>query len=267
MPVNLTKILLPVYDYLVVYLGLLWLGILCLVYSLLTIAIYLFLPRVWGRKIGRIAIMLMFRLFLNSLSLSRRCYFDLAALDSLRDEPAMIIAPNHPSLLDAVLIISRLSNVACVLKTELMNNIFLGAGARLAGYIRSEPLRKMILLARRNLSSGSHLLLFPEGTRTVTCPVNPLKGSISLIAYQSQAAVQTILIETDTRYLSKGWKLFSKPPLPIHYRLRLGRRFDAPDSKQDFMTKLDNYFTHELAHGAPFYPTNGLPPVIPPTNV
>ncbi|MHB1654895.1 MAG: lysophospholipid acyltransferase family protein [Burkholderiales bacterium] len=264
---NPAKALLPLYDYLVVYLGLLWLGILCLVYSVLTVALYVFLPRGWGRRIGRIAIMLMFRLFLFSLSLSRRCHFDLAALDSLRDDPAMIIAPNHPSLLDAVLIISRLPNVACVLKTGLMNNIFLGAGARLAGYIRSEPLRKMILLARQNLSNGSHLLLFPEGTRTVTCPVNPLKGSISLIAHQSQAAVQTILIETDTRYLSKGWKLFSKPPLPIHYRLRLGKRFDAPDSKQDFMTKLDYYFAHELVHGSPFYPTNRLPPVLPPVNV
>ncbi len=264
---NLSRGLLSLYDYLVVYLGLLWLGILCLVYSVLAIPIYLLLPEAWGRKIGRIAIMLMFRVFLFSLVLSRRCHFDLAALDTLRDESSLIIAPNHPSLLDAVLIISRLPNVACVLKTELMNNIFLGAGARLAGYIRSEPLRKMILLSRQNLSSGSHLLLFPEGTRTVTCPVNPLKASISLIAHQSHAAVQTVLIETDTRYLSKGWTLFRKPPLPIHFRIRLGKRFDTPGSKQDFMTKLDYYFAHELVCGSPFYRTGGLHSVIPPANV
>ncbi|MHB1676902.1 MAG: lysophospholipid acyltransferase family protein [Sulfuriferula sp.] len=259
----LSRALLHIYDYLVVYLGLIWLGVLCAVYSILTVFIYVLLPGNWGRKLGRIAIMLMFRVFLASLALSRRCYFDLSALDALRTESALIIAPNHPSLLDAVLIISRLSNLACVLKTDLMNNIFLGAGARLAGYIRSEPLRKMILLARQDLRSGSHLLLFPEGTRTVRHPTNPLKASISLIANLAQVPVQTVLIETDTRYLSKGWRLFRKPHLPIHFRVILGRRFEPPDCKQDFMAKLEYYFTHELVHGSAFYPTNELPPIIP----
>ena len=256
------KTLLRAYDYLVVYLGLFWLGLLCLIYSVIAVLMFLCLPRDSGRRLGRLLLMWLFRLFLASLSLTRRCYFDLSELDSLRHSPALIIAPNHPSLLDAVLIISRLPNVACVLKTELMNNLFLGIGARFAGYIRSEPLRKMVTLARQNLNSGSHLLLFPEGTRTVVCPVNPLKGSISLIAYQAQAAVQTVLIETDTRYLSKGWNLFCKPPLPIHYRLRLGRNFEAAGSKQDFMTKLDYYFRQELVQGSPFYPPNGLPTAI-----
>lgn len=259
----LSRALLHVYDYLVVYLGLAWLGILCAVYSVLTIFIYLLLPRNWGRKLGRIALMLMFRVFLASLTLSRRCYFDLSALDSLRNEKALIIAPNHPSLLDAVLIISRLSNLACVLKTDLMNNIFLGAGARLAGYIRSEPLRKMILMARQNLRSGSHLLLFPEGTRTLRTPANPLKASISLIANLAEVPVQTLLIETDTRYLSKGWRIFRKPTLPFHFRVSLGQRFEPPYCKQEFMAKLEYYFTHELVHGSPFYPTNELPSIIP----
>ena len=258
---------LQIYDYMVVYFGLLWLGILCISYSVLTLFIYLLFPRKAGRFIGRILIMLMFRLFLNSLVLSRRCQFDLSELDTLRGEPALILAPNHPSLLDAVMIISRLPNVACVMKTELMNNIFLGAAARLAGYIRNEPLRKLIQLARDDLHQDSHLLLFPEGTRTVRCPTNPLKASIGLIANQAQVPVQTLLIETDTRYLSKGWKLLRKPPLPIHFRIRLGRRFEPPFHKQTFMTELSDYFSHDLVQGSAFYPTNQLPPINPPANV
>lgn len=256
---TLAIVALQIYDYLVVYLGLFWLGVLLLVYTVATPFIYGLLPKRWGRRVGRVAIMLLFRLFLNSLNLTRRCHFDLTALDILRDESALIIAPNHPSLLDAVMIASRLPNVTCVMKTDLMNNVFLGAGARLAGYIRNDPLRKMVLLARQNLQSGAHLLLFPEGTRTVHNPINPLKGSIGLIAKHAQAPVQTVLIETDTRYLSKGWALLRKPPLPMHFRVQLGRRFDPPQHTQQFMAELEHYFSRDLVRGSAFYPTNELP--------
>ncbi len=252
-------VLLNGYDYLVLYLGLVWLGVLCLAWMPVAIIVYPLLPKQWGQALGRYVIMMVFRIYLASLSLSRRFSFDLEALDALRDEPSLIIAPNHPCLLDAVMVISRLPNVACVLKADLMNNIFLGAGARLARYIRNEPVRRMVQQAMQDFDSGSHLLLFPEGTRTVSCPVNPLKGSIGLIARRAQVPVQTVLIETDSAYLSKGWSLFRKPPMPIHYRVRLGRRFDPPQHTQHFMTELEHYFAHELVQGSAFYPTHSLP--------
>lgn len=253
------RVLLNIYDFLVIYLGLAMLGVLCLAWTPVAAIGYLLLPKYRGRALGRYAIMAAFRIFLAALSLSRRFSFDIGALDALRDGPSVIIAPNHPCLLDAVMVISRLPNVACVLKAELMNNMFLGAGARLARYIRNEPVRRMIRMAGRDFSCGSHLLLFPEGTRTTTCPINPLKSSISLIALHAQVPVQTILIETDSRYLSKGWSLFRKPPMPIHYRARLGRRFDPPRHARRFMIELEHYFTHELIQGSAFYPENSLP--------
>ena len=257
----LSSLALKLYDYLVVYLGLLWLGLLCLAFSAATSFIYLFVPKRWRQNLWRVAIMLLFRLFLGSLKLTRRCHFDLDALDALRDEPALIIAPNHPSMLDAVMILSRLPNVSCVMKADLMNNVFLGLGARLAGYIRNEPLRKMVMLAKQDLQSGGQLLLFPEGTRTIRNPVNPLTGSIGLIALHAQVPVQTVLIETDTRYLSKGWSLFRKPQLPLHFRVRLGRRFDPPQQSHAFMAVFEHYFSHDLVQGSAFYPANELPPV------
>ncbi len=246
------------YDYLVLYLGLIWLGILCLAWTPLALILYPLLSERRGRSLGRYVIMSVFRFYLASLSASRRCSFDLEALDALQVEPSLILAPNHPCLLDAVMVISRLPNVACVLKADLMNNIFLGAGARLARYIRNEPVRRMVRLASRDFDCGSHLLLFPEGTRTTSYPINPLKGSLGLIARHAQMPVQTILIETDSPYLSKGWSLFRKPPMPIHYRVRLGRRFDPPQNAQDFMAELQHYFAHELVQGSVLQPTNTL---------
>lgn len=251
--------LLTGYDYLVLYAGLVWLGLLCLLWTPLALIMYPLLPERRGRALGRYAIMAGFRFYLAALGASRRCSFDVKALDVLRDDRPLIIAPNHPCLLDAVMVISRLPDVGCVLKARLMNNVFLGAGARLARYIHNEPARRMVDLAIQDLIRGSHLLLFPEGTRTISYPVNPLKSSIALIAHHARAPVQTVLIETDSEYLSKGWPLFRKPSMPIHYRLRLGRRFDPPEHIERFMTELEEYFGREMVQGSPFHPANSLP--------
>jgi len=253
------RFLLNGYDYLVLYLGLIWLGILCLAWTPVALIVYPLLSESRGRALGRNVITAAFRLYLASLSLSRRCSFDLTALDALHDEPPLILAPNHPCLLDAVMVISRLPNVACVLKAELMNNIFLGAGARLARYIRNDPLRHMVKLATDDFNCGSHLLLFPEGTRTTSHPVNRFKGSIGLISHHAQVPVQTILIETDSKYLGKGWPLFRKHSMPIHYRVSLGRRFDPPQNSKLFMAELQHYFAHELVPATAFNPAHSQP--------
>ena len=237
---------LTLYDYAVLYLGLAWLGFLSLSWTLIAAPLYLVLPKLTAMRLGRYVIMIAFRAYLASLSLSQRARFDLKALDALRHQGPLIIAPNHPSLLDAVMVISRLPNVACVLKAELMNNIFLGAGARLARYIRNESIRQMIMQATEDFKTGGQLLLFPEGTRTIRQPVNPLKGSLALISAQAQVPIQTVLIETNTRYLSKGWSLFRKPMMPVRYYIRLGKRFDPPNDSHALMNELEAYFTQHL---------------------
>jgi 1-acyl-sn-glycerol-3-phosphate acyltransferase len=122
-----STLLLRLYDYFVLYAGLIWLGFLSLCWTLIASVLYPLLPERKALYLGRYVIMISFRLYLASLSLSQRCSFDLTELDALRNEPPLIIAPNHPCLLDAVMIISRLPNIACVMKSELMTNVFLGA--------------------------------------------------------------------------------------------------------------------------------------------
>jgi len=94
------------------------------------------------------------------------------------------------------------------------------------------------------------VLLFPEGTRTIRAPINSLVGSVGLIAKHADVPVQTLLIETDSPFLSKGWPLFKRPELPITYRVRLGRRFEPPSDVAAFTEQLDRYFRQAL-EGAP----------------
>jgi len=118
------------------------------------------------------------------------------------------------------------------MKADLMDNVFLGAGSRLARYIPAISPRQMIKDAVADLREGGMLLLFPEGTRTTRDPINPLKASIGIIAKHANVPVQVAIIETDSPYLRKGWPLFRRPTLPITYRVRLGRRFDPPENVQ-----------------------------------
>ena len=248
-------LLIRIYDYFVLYAGLFWLGFLSLCWTVIASLLYPLLPERYALYLGRYVIMISFRAYLASLSLSQRCSFDLSELDILRNEAPMIIAPNHPCLLDAVMVISRLPNVACVMKSDLMNNIFLGAGARLARYIRNEPIRHMVMQATEDFKTGSHLLLFPEGTRTVRPPINALKGSIARISREANVPVQTLIIETNSPYLSKGWSLFRKPAMPITYKISLGKRFNPPGNTHRFMTELEEYFKNVLPESAAKSPT------------
>jgi 1-acyl-sn-glycerol-3-phosphate acyltransferase len=159
----------------------------------------------------------------------------------------VILAPNHPCLIDALLILTRHPNLVCVMKSELMRNVFLGSGSRLARYVRNDSSRQMVKESVAHLREGGVLLLFPEGTRTVRDPINSLVGSVGLISKHAAVPVQTLIIETDSPFLSKGWPLFKRPTLPVTYRVRLGTRFDPPADVAAFTAELDRYFRKELA--------------------
>jgi len=92
----------------------------------------LLLPRdVSGRR-GRAVISGIYRMCWATAERLGLLELDSSALDSLRDEPGgLIVAANHPSMLDALVVVARLPRGVCVMKAELMRNVFLGGGARL----------------------------------------------------------------------------------------------------------------------------------------
>lgn len=240
-----------VYEYVVLYIGLVTLGVVCLAWLPVAVILKFVLPERQGNIVGQYVIMLGFRIYLGLLRALGACRFDLTALDELRGRGPVIIAPNHPCLLDAGLIFSRLPNIVCIMKSDLLENIFLGAGARLAGFIRNDTSFQMVGAAVDALNNKSHLLIFPEGTRTTRLPVNPFIRSIAVIARRANVPVQTVFIETDSAYLSKNWPLFRKPELPITYRVRLGRSFEAPSDSRAFTDMLEQYFAGELKDHPP----------------
>jgi len=235
------------YEYFVFYSGYLYFGIGCALCSLVGTVLHPLLPGRFGARVGRLMTGAHFRGFLALLRASGLVNIDLAALDRLRGERSIIIAPNHPSLLDAVFIISRLPQTACIMKAEIWDSFFLGGGARLSGYIRNDAPINLLRQSVDELHAGHQLLVFPEGTRTREPPVNAFRGGFALMAKKSGAAVQTVFIETNSAFLCKGWPLLKKPDFPLYYRARLGMRFTGESDVKAFVSKLKNYYREELS--------------------
>ena len=228
------------------YACLLLLGVMLLSGCAVCFLLGLVLSRERGLRWGRSVISWIFRSFLAVASGLGLMRLDLAALDALNDDQGLLIAPNHPSMIDVMLVVSRIRQTCCIMKSVLLDNIFLGAGARLAGYIRNDSVKGMVRLAAAELQAGGKLLMFPEGTRTVKAPVNPLKGGVALIAQSGQAPIQTVILETNSPYSSKAWSLFKAPTFPLVYRARLGHRFDVSQAARQTLSTLQHYYESEL---------------------
>lgn len=239
------------YEYVAMVVGLGLLALICLGWMPFALVLKPLLPQRIGQPLGRRFISGGFRVYLRLLELLCACRFDLAELDRLRGSGPLIVAANHPSLLDAVMIVSRLPNAVCVMKAALMDNILFGAAARLARYIRNDAPLQMILSAREALQQGAHLVIFPEGTRTSAFPVDACTPSAGLVASRTKVPVQTVLIEFSTPYLGKTWPLFRRPVLPLRCRIRLGRVFPPPADVQSFAAELEAYFRSELGQNLP----------------
>jgi 1-acyl-sn-glycerol-3-phosphate acyltransferase len=242
----LVRLLWRVYEVLAMVFGLGLLTLGCLL-SLPLFLLMLGLPPKLQQRAARGLVRIGFGLYLRVLELVCQVRLDLRELEALRHlrQPLIVVA-NHPSLLDAVLLLSVLPNASCVLKASLLHNPLFGVGARMAGYVSNEGARQMILDSTRSLQDGAQFILFPEGTRTTDFPLSPLSSACILLSKQSCVPLQAVILEFSTPYLGKDWGLLRPPELPLTIRARLGRRFKPPEYSGPGLAELEAYFQQEL---------------------
>ncbi len=235
------------YEYVAMGLGLGALAFVCL-WGLPFALCFLILPKKWRVPLGRRTIATSFTVYLWFLRVFCLVRLDCSALDKLQLEPSLIVVANHPSLLDAVILLSRLPRASCVMKATLKDNPLFGPVARFSGYISNENPMKLIKQACDALADGAHIVIFPEGTRTLEFPVNSFGQTAALIALRSSVPIQTLLINFSTPYLGKNWPLFRKPTLPLRITVQLGQRFEASDNKEMLTQKLETYYREHLIY-------------------
>ncbi|KAF0095946.1 MAG: phospholipid/glycerol acyltransferase [Puniceicoccaceae bacterium 5H] len=168
--------------------------------------------------------------------------------EHLPRDRGMIIAANHPSILDAPLFLARYPHLVCLYKAALHNSLLRPAAAELAGYLSNEGGVDAIRRAASQLEEGSWLLVFPEGTRTENGALNRLQPGFAFIAQRSRAPVQTVLVRNHSNVLSKRRRYFQVPELPARVELEVGERFYPDDGEtiREFTQRIEAYLRAEL---------------------
>ena len=144
--------------------------------------------------------------------------------------PLLVIA-NHPSLIDVLLITAAIPNLCCVLKGALHYNPLFTLLIRHLDYLPNHDAEVMLAEGSARLRNGEHLLIFPEGTRTVPTdsqiPELNFRSGAAELAVRSGAATLPITIHNNTSYLSKGHAWYRLPTEALRYRLELGPQLPA----------------------------------------
>lgn len=173
----------------------------------------------------RLALHRRFRRYVRRLVEDGIIRVEFSGFESATAWRGCVIAANHPSILDAVLLGSRLPGVDCVMNSHLLRSPVMRGAARLCAFIRNDTPLSMVREARDRLAAGHNVLIFPEGTRSTGSPVGPFRHGFALAAARAGAPIRTVLVECDSDYFGRGFTFFRPAPCPIRYRLTASRIF------------------------------------------
>ncbi len=140
-----------------------------------------------------------------------------------------IIVANHPSLIDVVLIISRLPQADCIVASDRAANAWVGGCVRAADYITNDSGIEVVHEAARRLREGRTLVVFPEGTRSPEAGLGHFQRGAAHIALASGLDMLPVEISVEPRMLMKGQSWYHVPPRAGQYTLRVGEPIVAKE--------------------------------------
>ncbi len=174
------------------------------------------------RRHTRTGIQWILRFYLTVLRFSRSFFLHFPTnTNSLRKVRGSLVLANHPSMLDAPILLSELPDAICYYKASMHKGICSNHGGRLAGYLTNASGVDGVRQAIEHLHRGGNVVVFPEGTRSQNRhQLNPFQPGFALIAVQAASSVLCLEISTNSNVLGKGEKLWGKPILPATYQVR-----------------------------------------------
>ncbi len=124
---------------------------------------------------------------------------------------ACIFMCNHVSNLDPPVVIAVLpGRCSVLLKKELMSIPILGTAMRMADFIpvergaRRDAAKASVAAAAKAIDGGLHILVFPEGTRSVDGRLKSFKKGPFFLAQQTGAPIVPVAISGTERMMGKG---------------------------------------------------------------
>lgn len=129
---------------------------------------------------------------------------------------AVIIA-NHPSMLDAMLMLSALPNAVCIMKRPLLRLPIIGGFARRAHYIPQAEPPELLKAAKEVLATGASIIVFPEGTRSRGDEMGAFKRGAARLALEACSPIVPVSIVMSPVVLGPQWPFERPPKASIRY--------------------------------------------------
>jgi 1-acyl-sn-glycerol-3-phosphate acyltransferase len=179
------------------------------------------------------AINIAFKLFVFALENFGLMHFEFRNFDKLQSDNGCLLISNHPTLIDYVLIISKLKHCTIIVKEKLWRNFFVKKLIQLAGYIPNTNFAETSKLIQESLRRNDNVLIFPEGTRTTQNKPLHLKRGVSQVAIRSGAPIRIIKINCNPSTLTKQNKWYHIPPRKAFFILEVNKLIDSSAFLQD----------------------------------
>lgn len=152
-----------------------------------------------------------FYLFCETMRMTRAIDYKFTGLDKLKEDRNCLIVANHPSLIDYVLIASRLEQCDCLVKDAIWHNPFMKGVVKSAGYISNKDPECLVESCSERLNDGNVLLVFPEGTRTTPGKKSTLQRGAAQIAIKTKTDLRVVKITVTPPFLTKQKKWYQVP--------------------------------------------------------
>lgn len=124
--------------------------------------------------------------------------------ERLKNLRGKIVVANHPSLIDVVILVSKIPNSVCVVKRSLFKNFFTRIVIQNVYLPNDMEAEEFMTTANDILNDGYNIIIFPEGTRTVAGrPIRLHRGFAYLHAKYGHA-IQPIVIHNEPLILGKN---------------------------------------------------------------
>jgi 1-acyl-sn-glycerol-3-phosphate acyltransferase len=141
--------------------------------------------------------------------------------ERLRREGLLVLA-NHPSLIDVVLLVARITNADCIVKGGLLSNPFTRGPVVMAGFLRNSDGPGLVDEAIASVRRGGNLVIFPEGTRTPLQGSGRLQRGAANIAVRGRLDLTPVLIHCSAPFLARKQPWWSLPAQRVSVRIEVG---------------------------------------------
>jgi len=187
-------------------------------------------PRERFKKHGRRFVYSSMRFYLGVLRIIGIVEVKTDDREKLKDLNSKIIASNHPSLLDIIILLSLIPNADCIVNARLARNI-VGGVIRSLYILNSLDFDDLLKACTESLKQGNCLIIFPEGTRTPRQgKIVFKKGAARIALYSGYSILPVHIGGTDKYGLGKKdpWATFNPTE---RYIYQIGMEEEIPPEK------------------------------------